>query len=903
MRFISLEKVPLLPQDVKQFTWESPKAPVVIQNDSFSGTYTQLEEINIRHAELQYIGGRAFENIPNLKRVYFRNNKIKGLPSDLFKMNTNLQRISISGNEFESIPHASLCKAEDLDKLSFQHSLIKTVDFPLCYMAMVNLRELEFSNNPISRLASEDFYSLRNSSLRDLRMDGCNISRLPENVFQYVSRLAYISFNKNKLTDIPPLIFQNMTNLKVFIFSNNHILNFEFVWLVSNLGTLNIQNNGLTSLNYRQNEDQLGFRQLHLDKNRLTTLKNDTFTLLGLGNIEVITLDRCGLKVIEAHAFYGLPRLKSLVLSYNTMDAEMVSTALHGLSNSPLDKMSLNGLKLHNLNNEIFAPLGPSNITDLRLDGCGIKILRTGVFDNLSNLRILSLSNNMIGEVQMNAFSPLTHLENLAFRGNRLIECLNVKTAGLSSSVLHIEMHDNKIDKVSQACIRGLDNLMEYDLYGNTLKNIGVKSFIGSNISSILLNKNQISLLANGTFTNMSNLNTLNLVGNNIQLIETGCFDGLYALEVLKLSENPLLGKQILQLAIGFKNLRSLTELICDTCGIEDLPTDIFTNMRNLNRLSLHDNYIVTWHPDLFVHQQNLKILYLEKNRIVTLNQDMFGYLPNLQEIHLYGNPFVCTCDIMWFRSWITDGVVYAYIDVSRSMYQCASPPSEDGISLLEVDLSFSKCGPTQAIIGGAVGGLVFVLVLITTGLTYRYRWYLRYGYFLLQRHMRQRRNENNNNVEFAYDAFVSYNHKDQQWVIEWLLPALEYRGGVHLCLHDRDWLAGCAITDNIIESIESSRKTVLVLSNNFAQSEWCQLEMSMAQHKLLTSRKDVLVLVMKENIDDVHMSRTLRHLVSTQTYLAWDPHHEEKQRLFWKDLKKTIRNERPYEDRQNSLI
>ena len=162
-------------------------------------------------------------------------------------MNAKLQRISISDNEFESIPHASLCKAENLEKLSFQHSLIKTVDFPQCYMAMVNLRELELSNNPISRLASEDFYNLRNSPLRDLRIDRCNISRLSENVFQYMPGLAYISFNENKLTDIPPLIFQNMTNLKVLIFSNNHILNFEFVRLVNNLGTLNIQNNGLES--------------------------------------------------------------------------------------------------------------------------------------------------------------------------------------------------------------------------------------------------------------------------------------------------------------------------------------------------------------------------------------------------------------------------------------------------------------------------------------------------------------------------------------------------------------------------------------------------------------------------------------------------------------------------------
>ena len=47
-----------------------------------------------------------------------------------------------------------------------------------------------------------------------------------------------------------------------------------------------------------------------------------------------------------------------------------------------------------------------------------------------------------------------------------------------------------------------------------------------------------------------------------------------------------------------------------------------------------------------------------------------------------------------------------------------------------------------------------------------------------------------------------------------------------------RNWLAGRSIARNIIDSIEKSRKTVLVLSNAFARSYWCELEMSMAQHK-----------------------------------------------------------------------
>ena len=52
-----------------------------------------------------------------------------------------------------------------------------------------------------------------------------------------------------------------------------------------------------------------------------------------------------------------------------------------------------------------------------------------------------------------------------------------------------------------------------------------------------------------------------------------------------------------------------------------------------------------------------------------------------------------------------------------------------------------------------------------------------------------------------------------------------------------RNWLAGRSIARNITDSIEKSRRTVLVLSNAYAQSHWCELELAMAQHKILAKK------------------------------------------------------------------
>ena len=56
-----------------------------------------------------------------------------------------------------------------------------------------------------------------------------------------------------------------------------------------------------------------------------------------------------------------------------------------------------------------------------------------------------------------------------------------------------------------------------------------------------------------------------------------------------------------------------------------------------------------------------------------------------------------------------------------------------------------------------------------------------------------------------------------------------------------RNWIIGSSVPGNILNSIKKSRKTVLVLSNAYARSYWCELEMAIAQQKILTSQRFVI--------------------------------------------------------------
>lgn len=85
---------------------------------------------------------------------------------------------------------------------------------------------------------------------------------------------------------------------------------------------------------------------------------------------------------------------------------------------------------------------------------------------------------------------------------------------------------------------------------------------------------------------------------------------------------------------------------------------------------------------------------------------------------------------------------------------------------------------------------------------------------------------------DFIYDVFVSYCDKDREWVLDHLIPNIEKRSEVTICLHERDFQVGLSILENIIQCMDQSRCLLLVISESFLRSNWCSFEMHLAQHR-----------------------------------------------------------------------
>ncbi|GIY54923.1 insulin-like growth factor-binding protein complex acid labile subunit [Caerostris extrusa] len=99
-----------------------------------------------------------------------------------------------------------------------------------------------------------------------------------------------------------------------------------------------------------------------------------------------------------------------------------------------------------------------------------------------------------------------------------------------------------------------------------------------------------------------------------------------------------------------------------------------------------------------------------------------------------------------------------------------------------------------------------------------RTSWYIRYWIFHVKAKARKTINlDNDKEQSYTYDAFVSYNSRDNYWIAQHLIPALELEDPRYkLCVHERDFILGQLITENILESIEASRNVILVLTEDF---------------------------------------------------------------------------------------
>ncbi|XP_070537010.1 toll-like receptor 6 [Ptychodera flava] len=369
----------------------------------------------------------------------------------------------------------------------------------------------------------------------------------------------------------------------------------------------------------------------------------------------------------------------------------------------------------------------------------------------------------------------------------------------------------------------------------------------------------------------------LDLSYNSIPSLTPGCFGNLYSLEELTMHFS---GGLIID-ADAFKGLHKLRSLIFDGNGYITFVNGRLNDLPSLKTLEFPIKTFCNMPDDLLSNLMNLSKLTIHLNPIDDENQNsiyvppsLFRGLEHLEELNIIGplDSFSANFSSVSFKDLGNNLLHQREFEMSNYPLQNLSR-----LATLTLDSWGFK-----------------IVVVIVASLVKRFHWHMRYAYFHIKLRLggyQLQINDEERPINKRYDAFVVYNQNDSDWVIHELSPHLENIDppNFKLCIHERDFIPGNDIFENVLDSIEQSKKTMLILSPDFAASEWCYFETRMVHRCLIEEKRDIIIMVSLKKIPDDDMPRILRNILLNKTYLEW-PENEIGRRLFWEKLKVALR-------------
>ncbi|XP_072146196.1 uncharacterized protein [Dermacentor andersoni] len=393
--------------------------------------------------------------------------------------------------------------------------------------------------------------------------------------------------------------------------------------------------------------------QVTLVRSGLEELQNDS---LAGTRLSTLRLMHNSLSRLLPCAFCGAEdNLVSLDLSHNAL-AQAPLHALRQLRH--LQWLSLQSNRIDDLRRADWDELSRTvRLRSLFLGGNSLKVVRDGLFSNMSELATLELDRNLLSEVVGSPFpESLTRL-SLA---HNLLEHLPRNALRKLHSLAALFLGGNLLKTLPATWFLPTRHLDQLDLSRNLMDRLPEKLFNGSvYLRDLHMEFNFITELPVGLFRSVS-VERLSLANNRMASIAEHVFGGLESvLVVLDLSFNlfsrfPDAARALMSLSVLYLRGNSLTSLepadvqsfratleVLDLSGnrFDRVPSSALRTTERLSRLSLQDNRIQTLRgKDFESWARNLTTLSLANNGIRTLSKDTFVHLPRLRELKLSFN-------------------------------------------------------------------------------------------------------------------------------------------------------------------------------------------------------------------------------------------------------------------------
>ena len=624
---------------------------------------------------------------------------------------------------------------------------------------------------------------------------------------------------------------------------------------------------------------------------------------------------------IEDGAFNNFTALVELRFYSNVLPASSLHAMLTDLNSSPLRSLDLSYCEFGRiLTNHLFSTFHDNSLDTLNMSHTDIEIIESGAFSNLDHLEILKLTGTNIRIVESQTFAGLHNLIFLEMTDTK-VEYFNVSDTFSQLQTLHVSLVNPTEDPAEDGIISRGGGIRYSHIYitGNDFPNLKHLTIAYSEYTLRSI-KHIRAIDSLETFTciycelemyDLPRLHTVNLVNCHNYSKKKTWFIGMTSLATIKIIQGDGLFENVELFSDVRSTLRNLTIVVgrCRTCSY--INTGLFSNLTALEVLDLSNsswvipetilenkpklNILRLAHTDLSVlptalQNLNLKILDVRSSKIASFSKSNITYLSSkkVRTVYASGNPFDCSsCDIQPFLDWFN---LSDNIGDDRAAYTCVINGTRiDTVALLDCDVGVNMV----LLLSVPLSSLLLFVVL--GYLAYQYRWNIRYlGYIMRLRYYERREEDMESDLDIEYDAYVSHGDDYYTFVKDHLVPTLEVPDdGVDaykLAVSAREFMPNEPLVDSITEYINKSRKTLILLSNDYIDDNMNLFEYVLAR-SMVEDRKDVIVLLTMEPI--AHrmrdMPKSLNELLKRDLAIKWTT-NPQGQQLFWKQIRRALK-------------
>ncbi|CAC5371595.1 unnamed protein product [Mytilus coruscus] len=301
-------------------------------------------------------------------------------------------------------------------------------------------------------------------------------------------------------------------------------------------------------------------------------------------------------------------------------------------------------------------------------------------------------------------------------------------------------------------------------------------------------------------------------------------------------------------------NAPNLIKLDLSSNNLFSIPSSFLKHLKSFEILRLSHNYLNIV-PSVIADLRNLMSLDLTRNRIFTVFPnftswfDSQGTKNTTFHLQIHGNDFSCSCEHQGFIRWLNTTQIT--LDNVKS-YKCRL--ANGSITTTQIVLQnfhslFSNCYETTWLYIGISIVISAFIIILPTAVIFNFRWRI---IFFCYRKFR-RIVENNMNLSYEYDVFVSYGYNGYTWIQATLIDKLETDWRLNVCLEDRHFVGEKSIYEQIAHAISSSRHIIFVVTSDFMSKLFAAYEIDQAKEaKSRRTLQKVIVVALDICIQDI---------------------------------------------------